>query len=996
VTTERWREIQKIFAEALEKKASERVSYLNEACADASLREQVELMIVAHEQGDSDFLEPLTARSSEELKSGDKIGPYEVLALIGAGGMGEVYKARDTKLRRDVALKVLPDVFARDVDRMARFQREAKVLASLNHPNIATIYGLEESDNVHALAMELIDGPTLADRIRRGPIPLDEALPLATQMAEALEYAHEHGIVHRDLKPANVKLTADDAVKILDFGLAKAMESGFSTTDIAKSPTINQMATETGVLLGTAAYMAPEQAKGKSVDRRADIWAFGCVLYEMLTGKKAFRGDTVTDVLATVIKNEPDWSSLPAATPMRVRVLLQRCLQKDPQKRLRDVGEARISLEDVLSGAPDPLPSGAAPIPMPLWRRSLPWAVALIAVLSLALVRFHTKVKALPRPVERFDIRGPGPNPTGVAGWSPDGTRLLLYDYGSGANPTTRLWLRRMDSTEAQLIAGTEGAGGYPFWSPDGRFIVFTQDGKLKKLDTQGGPPQVLCDVGAVLGGFWTPDGKIVFSEPTRPPGLWDISADGGTPTPLPGFKHSGSLPTFLFPKLLQDGRHFLYASGDNLSSADVYLGTLDSKSGKRRSKKVLTGVDANFAYAPSRDDPNLGYALFLRGASVGTPAGTLIAQPLDLRKLALTGDPVPIAQWVSRQDFSASRTGILAYGSSAVVGGNAVSGGGTVAGEIGQLTLFDRQGKTLGTVGTPAAYESLAFSPDGKRVAEARVASQSSDQNIWITDLARGVSTRFTFDSGVDRFPVWSPDGKRIIFDSNRDGTQELYEKLSNGGGDAKLLFKFRDGILPVAWSGDGRFLLFGGPVDTPQESDMFLSVLALDSNGHLAGKPFRFALKGRGFDDRFSPGPQGRRVWVAYSSRKSGKNEIYVQPFDPKSPTGTPPGGENWQVSTNGGYSPRWNANGKELFYVAPDGTVMSAAVSSTTGFHSGIPKPLFKPKGLLPKSLYFVWDASSDGKKFIFPIMQAASNTGGSTRLAVVLNWPSLLKK
>ena len=909
------------------------------------------------------------------IQSGTHLGPYEVLSAIGAGGMGEVYRAHDPKLGRDVAIKVLPEAFARDAERMARFQREAKVLASLNHPNIATIHGLEDSGGTHALVMELVEGPTLADRIKQGAIPIDEALRIARQIAEALEYAHERGIVHRDLKPANVKVTNDDAVKVLDFGLAKALEGDSSVIDISTSPTISRLATHAGVLLGTAGYMSPEQAKGKSVDRRADIWSFGCVLYEMLTGKRAFDGETITDTLAAVIRAEPDWSLLPAAIPVRVHVLLQRCLQKDPKQRLRDIGDARISLDEVLSGAPDAPLTGAPRAAAPLWRRALPWALFGVTAVALALVFVHFREKppASAAQVLRFEIEAPDPNVDRVGALSPDGKWLVLHSAG-GSQP---LWLRRMDSLDAHPLEGTESASGFPFWSPDSRFITFgAQDGKLKKIDTEGGPAQVLCDYNSIVsGGFWTSDGKIVFADAGRPQGLWEVPVAGGVPSTLAGV--GPGTPLVGFPVLLQDGRHFLYEYG-NATSADVYVGSLDSHQVQGSSKKLLAGVVPGLAYAPSPNDAGFGYVLFVRLTTPGEVTGTLTAQLFNLQKLDLMDVPVPLAQGVNISNFSASLTGTLVYGSRAT-------------NTTGQLTLFDRQGKFLGTVGEPGFYEDVAFSPDGKRVVASHINRQSGDENLWMMDLTRGISTRFTFVSG-DSFPVWSPDGNHVAFASTRSGLRDIYQKLSNGGSDDQALLKSDTNKVLFSWSGDGRFLLFGeGAI-----ADATDWVLPLDKDAHTAGKPFLFAQKGVGFEGRFSPGPQGHPLWVAYCSNESGRYEIYVRPFDPNSPTGTPPGGGKWQVSTEGGVSPRWNSNGKELFYLAPDGTVMSVEVSGNATLRSGIPKPLFKPKGLLAQSAaYFYWDASSDGKKFIFPVLSSTSGASPLTRFTVVLNWTSLLK-
>jgi len=910
------------------------------------------------------------------IQSGTHLGPYEIVSAIGAGGMGEVYRARDPKLGRDVAIKVLPEVFARDAERMARFQREAKVLASLSHPNIATIYGLEDSGSTRALVMELVEGPTLADRIKAGPIPVDEAVRIARQIADALEYAHERGIIHRDLKPANVKVTNDDAVKVLDFGLAKALEGDPSSIDISTSPTISRMATMQGVLLGTAAYMAPEQAKAKSVDRRADIWAFGCVLYEMLTGKLAFPGDSVTDTLAGVIRAEPDWSQLPSATPMRVRVLLQRCLQKDPKQRLRDIGDARISLDEVLSGAPDPVVTGAAAAFAPLWRRALPWVLFGVTAVALAALSFfysREKPHASAAPVQRIEISAPDPNLT-VFVLSPDGTRLVFGSYPSSGP----LWLRRMDSLEAHPIEGTEGATGVPFWSPDSRLIAFgTTDGKLKKIDTEGGSAQLLCDsaVPTVAGGFWTPDGKIVFADPQRQPGVWEVPAAGGVSSPLAGLAHGN--PVLYFPVLLPDGKHFIYTSGSTLSG-DVYLGSLDSHAAQQGSKKLLT-ARLGASYAPSPDDPDLGYLLFVGG---NEPGGALMVQGFNLRKLELVGEPVPIAEQVS--GCSVSLIGSLVCSSSRP----------TLMAST-QLTLFDRQGKILGTAGEPGQYGQVAFSPDAKRLVTTRGNLQSGSSNLWMMDLTRGISTRFTFDSGADNYPVWSPDGNRIVFASSRSGIFQLYQKLSNGGGGDELLFKTDYSVFPVSWSDDGRFLLFGGG---PTASEALTSVLPVDQNGHAAGKPLPFVEKGFGVEGRFSPGPQGHPLWVAYSSNESGRYEIYVRPFDPNSPNGTPPGGGKWQISTGGGITPRWSHNGKELFYLAPDGTAMSVEVGGGAALQAGIPKSLFKVRGFTSQTINDVtfasWDVSSDGKKFVFPLSQSA--TAAATKFILMLNWPSLLKK
>ncbi|HXX71374.1 MAG TPA: protein kinase [Candidatus Acidoferrum sp.] len=899
------------------------------------------------------------------LTSGTHLGPYEITAAIGAGGMGEVYRARDPKLGRDVAIKVLPELFARDAERMARFQREAKVLASLDHPNIASIYGLEDSGGMRALVMQLIEGPTLADRIKAGPIPVDEAVRIARQIADALEYAHERGIIHRDLKPANVKVTNDDAVKVLDFGLAKALEGDMSSIDISTSPTISRMATQQGVLLGTAAYMSPEQAKAKPVDRRADIWAFGCVLYEMLTATTAFQGEAVTDTLASVIKEEPNWNLLPSAMPMRVRVLLQRCLQKDPKQRLRDIGDARISLDEVLSGSPEPLTVASQAL-RPARLRALPWALfgaTAVGLAALAFVHFGAKPVKSDAAVQRFEIAAPDVAVNMVDALSPDGAQLIL---GSGVNSPGRLWLRRMDSLDARPLESTDGAFGIPFWSPDSHFIAFGANGKLKKIDTEGGAAQVLCDTGAiVIGGFWTPSGKIIFTDPSRPPGLWEVDAGGGTPSPL-------AVPwqprkAIVMPMLLPDANHFLYglSSGD-ANNGDIYVGSLNNK----QSKKLGNGFLAGYSRSPG--DPDKVHLLFARGTA---NEGQLMAQGFDLRKLEMDGDAVLIAEQTS--SVAVSLNGTLAY----APGLNS---------QVFRPTVFDRQGRVIAAAGEPGVYLTMAFSPDGKRVAVSR--RLSGDENLWMIDLARGISTRFTFDSASDQLPTWSPDGSRVAFSSSRADPPAIYEKLSNGGSDEELLFKSDQTEVPLSWSGDGRFLLIG-----ESAAKQIASVLPLDENGHPAGKSFVFVQKGVGAEETFSPGPQGHPRWVAYSSNESGRYEVYVRPFDPSSPTGAPRGGGKWQVSTQGGLSPRWNGNGKELFYVAPDNTVMAVDVSGDHVFQFGTPKPLFKPKGLGPEPAdIFFWDASSDGSKFVFSASSSTSASAPLPRFTVVLNWPSLLKK
>ena len=895
---------------------------------------------------------------------GSRLGPYEILAPIGAGGMGEVYRARDAKLGRDVALKVLPEAFARDAERMSRFQREAKVLASLDHPNIASIYGLEDSSSTHALVMQLIEGPTLADRIKQGPIPIDEALRIAKQICEALEYAHERGIIHRDLKPANVKVTSDDAVKVLDFGLAKALEGDASSMDISTSPTISRLATQAGVLLGTAAYMSPEQAKAKAVDRRADIWAFGCVLYEMLTGKMAFSGEAVTDTLAAVIRAEPDWSQLPAATPVRVRVLLQRCLQKDPKQRLQAIGDARISLDEVLSGAPDPALAGASQAAAPLWRRALPWAIAglLFVVLApVAFIHFREKPPAPAEPV-RFDISPPGRGTISVFELSPDGRQLAFAAAGADGVPS--VWIRSLDSTEARRLSGSESTQLTTFfWSPDSRYIAFGDGGKLRKMDVSGGAAETLCEIsGAVLGGSWNRAGVIIFG--TNHTGLMRVSANGGPASPLTTLDSSRGEQLHDFPEFLPDGRHFIYhRTSSELENNGVYVDSLNAKLEERGSKRLLSTL-SDASYAPS-SDTSAGQLLFVRD-------GALMAQPFDAQHLEFSGEPVAVASHVdtfrNHGFFSASTNGVLVY-----------STGG--AAKTFQPTWFDRQGKVLGTVGEPGDFASLSLSPDGKGAAVSRIDSGIA---LWLLDFSRGTSERFTFGSASAAVGIWSPDSSRIIFSYYGNGVSDLYQKPASGARDEGLLLKSNENKIPTSWSRDGRFLLY--TVEDPKTARGALWVLPLGGDK----KPFPFLHTGFDSDyGRFSP--DGR--WVAYQSDESGRNEIYVRTFTPDSPSAAATRGGKWLISTEGGSEPRWGDDGKELYYLAADGKLMSVEIATNSVFQAGVPKALFRtplpPRSAVRES----WDVTPDGKRFL---LLAPVGPSGPAPLTVVLNWQAGLNK
>jgi eukaryotic-like serine/threonine-protein kinase len=868
------------------------------------------------------------------LTSGNRVGPYEILAAIGAGGMGEVYRARDAKLGRDVALKVLPEAFARDAERMARFQREAKVLASLNLPNIASIYGLEDSGATHALVMELVEGPTLADRIKAGPIPIDEALRIAKQMTEALEYAHERGIVHRDLKPANVKVTSDDVVKVLDFGLAKAIEGDAASIDIATSPTMSRMATLAGVLLGTAAYMSPEQAKAKSVDRRADIWAFGCVLYEMLTGKMAFHGESVTDTLAAVIKEEPDWSQLPAATPVRVRVLLQRCLQKDPKQRLRDIGDARISLDEVLAGAPDLAPAGAARISAPLWRRALPWALGFLAAAAAGAAGWVLKPSPS-KPVTRTVINlPPGQQLAGfgnlVLAISPDGSQLAYVATTQGAGgETQRIYLRAMNSLEANPIPGTEGAVD-PFFSPDGQWLGFFADGKMKKISVSGGAAQILTDDSTPEGGSWSSQGTIVFSAGAQ--FLQQVSDAGGIPQPLTHLE-KGEIGN-IWPESLPGGKAVVFEGGRGVVAAPI--GTSE--------RRNLTQGGVSPRYSSS------GYLIYGQ-------AGNLMAVPFDPQRLEVKSTPVPVVQDVMQNpdpapaQYSVSATGSLVY-----VPGSAQAG-------QSKLVWVSRKGTEQPLPSPARNYGALRLSPDGRRVA------LDSGGQVWLYDLARDTLTRFTFEGGT--VPVWTPDEKRIAFSSNRDGPLNLYWQMADGSGGLERLTTSEHLQIPLSWSPNGQLLSF-------IEFDPGAAIWVLRLSDRKA-QPF-LQITANESVPQFSP--DGR--WMAYVSDESGRNEIYVQPY--------PGPGGKWQISTDGGNEPVWNRNGRELFYRSGD-KMMAVDVTAQPSFVAGKPKMLFEGRYVSTNVPEF--DVSPDGQRFLM-LKPVTQEQAAPAQINVVLNWSEELKR
>jgi serine/threonine protein kinase len=873
------------------------------------------------------------------LDVGTRLGSLEITALLGKGGMGEVYRAHDAKLKREVAIKVLPEEFSRDGDRVSRFHREAEVLASLNHPNIAAIYDLQELNGSRYLVLELVEGETLAERIARGLIPLDEALAIARQITEALEAAHDKGITHRDLKPANIKVTSNGGVKVLDFGLARVHEYENNSAGLSNSPTL-MSASMPGMIMGTAAYMSPEQAKGKEADCISDIWAFGCVLYEMLTGRAAFDGETISEIFAGILKGEPDWNRLPLGTPPAIRQLLRRCLQKNRTRRLHDMADARIEIEETEA---EPAAQSVTP-PTTRSRDLLGWIVAalfaVVAGIAVAVPSFHTSPKA---PEMRTEISTPATSDPFSFALSPDGRQLVFLASGEG---TQRLWLRPLDVLTTQPLAGTEGASD-PFWSPDNRSVGFFADGKLKRIDIGGGSPQVLADA-VPRGGAWSPDGVILFSRSTTSP-LFRVKASGGDATPVTTLDRQSS---HRFPQFLPGGRQFLFYAQGPPQTGGIYIGSLDSTETKR-----LTVSDAAGVYMPP------AWLLWVRGS-------TLVAQQLDLAKLVLSGDPVNVADPVGidgnvqASAVSVSATGLLAYRS-----GN---------GGRRQLVWFDRSGKALGTMGAPDnTLFTPRLSPDGRRVAAYRILQGNA--NIWLFDGTRTI--RFTFDASLEGYPIWSPDGSRVVFRSNRKGHYDLYQKSSSNAASEEVLLESGQDKLALHWSQDGRFLLYQS---FDPQTDWDLWVLPMEGDR----KPWPF-LKTNFAEGSGQFSPDGR--WVAYNSNESGRDEIYVRPFlAPATASAADRSAGQWQVSTAGGIYPAWRPDGKELYYIAPDGKLLAAAITVNRGTLEppGAPVALFQTRiyGGPNSQVQRQYDVSNDGRFLINSVLE----DNNAAPITLLQNW------
>jgi Tol biopolymer transport system component len=911
------------------------------------------------------------------LAPGTRIGPYEVVSALGAGGMGEVYRARDARLGRDVAIKILPDLFAADADRVARFQREAQLLASLNHPHIAQIYGVEDAGPQRALILELVDGPTLADRIAQGPIPLDESLPIAHQVAEALEAAHESGIVHRDLKPANVKLTHDGTVKVLDFGLAKGLDRAGSHEPfdgaqgrqdpayvLSQSPTITSpaMATNAGVILGTAVYMSPEQAKGKVADKRTDIWAFGCVLYEMLTGRRAFDGEDLTDVIAAVVRGEPDWSALPASVPGNVRTLLKGCLQKDRKARLGDMALVRYLLDHTSTED-----AGAALAAT----RGRPWlwiaAASVCAVVAIAAVTFawtmRNRAAPLAAPLRLTAHVGTNVSlglQSGVtAVLSPDGDVMAFLGTARPGTPSS-IYVRRLDQLHATLLAGTEGAF-LPIFSPDGNSVAFFAQGKLKKVAITGGTPVTLCDAPIGRGSTWSEDGWIYFTpEPNQ--GIQRVLADGGTPEIV--VKLESKELSLRFPQILPGSKVLLFTSQQatgNFENADIVAYSLAD--GVR---KVVVHGGFYARYVPS------GHLLYAN-------EGSVFAAPFDLDTLQVTGRAVLAVQGVS----ASINNGAANY---------AVSDRGTfvyVAGDT-QLTRapirwIDRTGKTEFLRSTPSDWANPSFAPDGGRLAVD--INDGGQTDVWVYEWARDTMSRLTFDSANDARPVWSPGGRYITFTSRRSGVFNLYLQRADGTGDVVRLTEGANPQFPSSWHPSGKYLAYFETVPGNATDLMILPFEGDDAAGWKASKPYAF-LSSRFTEASGMFSPDGR--WIAYMSNESGRNDLYVRPF--------PGPGGKWQVSASPADDPTWSRTSREFLFMDSSELRLMTVPYRVEGDSFRADKPVVWAGARLsvrPRAPSRDLDLHPDGKRFAVASSDEQSPPG-QDRVIFILNFFDELRR
>jgi eukaryotic-like serine/threonine-protein kinase len=875
------------------------------------------------------------------IEAGSRLGPYEVLSPIGAGGMGEVYRARDTRLGRDVAVKVLPAHMSSSPELRQRLEREAKTISQLSHPHICMLHDVGHQNGTDYLVMEFLEGETLADRLAKGALPVEQALRIGTEIAGALDAAHRSGIVHRDLKPGNIMLTKT-GVKLLDFGLAKLVAPDARAVSQATSlPTAlqeSQPLTSRGTILGTFQYMSPEQLEGKEADARSDIFAFGCVLYEMLTGQKAFTGKSQASLIGSIMNTEPPpISSIQPMIPPALDRVVKGCLAKEPEHRWSTAHDVMLQLQWVAEGG------SAAGLPAPVAarrksREKLAWGVSAALLLAAAGLAYGF-VRRAPKPprVVRFEVQVP-PNLISIDSprISPDGQTLAFNaTNGEGQN---QIWVRPLNALVAQPLAGTEGTTR-PFWSPDSKFLGFFSGGKLKKIDIAGGPPTKICDAPTGADGTWSPEGVILYDGTGSDP-IHRVSAAGGTPTVAVKQDAARKEVQIGWPEFMPDGRHFIYMSINQKVDDSAYrIGSLDSTE-----TKPFAPAQTMLTYAPP------GYLLFVRDR-------TLVAQPFDAKALKTTGEPVPLAEQIGTDTvglarFSVSRDGVLAYRT----------------GESGNRMVWtDRSGKELDVLGDPGEYGEPSLSSSGDRLAFGLRDARAGKEDVWIRDLARGVNSRFTFAPGNNFSPLWSPRGETIVFSSDREGSSGLYEKASNGQGDEKLLLKIDQLTIPASFSPDGRTLTYY--TRSPTSWDLFVLPMTGDR------KPVPFATASFA---ELTPAlsPDGR--YLAYSSNESGRQEIYAQSF--------PGPGGKWQISNAGGTDPHWRADGKELYYRGADQKLMAVEIRATDTLQAGIPQPLFQGRVHIGNARNKFLPAK-DGQRFLFV---APLGRESMTPTTVVLNW------
>jgi len=951
VTPERWREMKNVLAGALERTPAERHSYLDQACADASLRREVESLIAANEQGDTSFLEQ-TAIDRGALKTGSKLGPYEILASIGAGGMGEVYRAKDTRLNRIVAIKVLSDHQASKPELRERFEREARAISSLNHPHICTLYDVGHQEGVDYLVMEYIEGETLAARLVKGPLPLDQLLKYAIEIADALGKAHRQGVTHRDLKPGNIMLTKSGA-KLLDFGLAKLRLQASPSVPLSQVSTAAGAVTAPGMILGTLQYMAPEQVEGKAADARADIFSFGAVIYEMATGKKSFEGKSQASLIAAILEREPaPISSLQPMTPPALDRVVKTCLAKDPEDRWQNAQDLKRELgwiADGVSGAGGPSPS--------LDRRSIArpvgWIVATIAVV-VAVVLGAVSLLKKPNPAPRLQVSLLPPNDTSYSinsrfAISSDANKIAFVADNSATSQS--LWIRSLDSTAAQSLAGTEGATN-PFWSPDGKFVGFFADEELKTIGSDGGPVTTLAKALGIGGGTWGPDGTIVFQWGVDGGGLFSVSANGGPVSEVTRVDASRKESAQRWPFFLPDGRHLLFQVKLTSPSQDGSVNEIRVLDLLTRKQTVLLRSDSNAEYAN-------GYLLRVQ-------QGSLMAQPFDISTLTASGVPIPLAEQVSLTGvgvarFSASQSGSLTF---------------EKYDNTTKLVMYSREGKEIGQVASPKQFGEVSLSPDGTRVATMFSDPYGRSRAIWVFELARGTSSRVTAEGAGADYPIWNASGSELTYFAPAGGGGFYVQSPDELG--SSVLVDSVPMSQPNSISPDGKLLAYAkfiagkGPqiwihVFAPEKSGTKdYPLLGTDSNELQA----QFSADGR---------------WLAYNSNETGREEVYVVPF--------PGSSHSVQISTSGGSQPRWRRDGREIYYIAPDGKMMAAAIQvDGRSLRVAIQKALFQTRIASITRTPHEYDVTADGQKFLIN-----SRPEQATQpITLYVNWTSALKK